>query len=171
MFSGIICLLFNYACISAVSTVSAISTISADAACKKKAYGFIQERSKKIYYNQNVYYRCMAAEGLYCETKTYNGWCEMWGTPLHLAVSNNNKSDVELLLSKGANVNVKNDVGWTPLHSAAAQGHKDMAELLLSKGANVNAKTDKGHTPLHFAMEKNHKDVAKLLLQHGGKSK
>jgi hypothetical protein len=38
-----------------------------------------------------VYYDCMAAEGLYCETKTYDGWCEMWGTPLHLAASNDSK--------------------------------------------------------------------------------
>jgi hypothetical protein len=163
MFSGIICLLTNYGCITAITAISPISAISADAACKKKAYGF-------IYYNQNVYYDCMAAEGLYCETKTYDGWCEMWGTPLHLAASNDSKSEVELLLSKGTNVNVKNDVGWTPLHSAVAQGHKGMVELLLSKGAEVNAKTDNGHTPLHFAKEKDHKDVVRLLLQHGGKS-
>jgi hypothetical protein len=162
MFSGIICLLTNYGCITAISPISAIS---ADAACKKKAYGFIQERSK-IYYNQNVYYDCMAAEGLYCETKTYDGWCEMWGTPLHLAASNDSKSEVELLLSKGANVNVKNDIGWTPLHSAVAQGHKGMAELLLTKGAKVNAKSSNGITPLYWAVYKGKKDIVELLLSN-----
>jgi ankyrin repeat protein len=46
---------------------------------------------------------------------------------------------VELLLSKGADVNVQGG-GWygNALQAASAHGHEKMIELLLGKGADVN---------------------------------
>jgi len=41
---------------------------------------------------------------------------------------------VELLLEKGANVNVKNKYGYTALMYASMYGHTETAELLLEKG-------------------------------------
>jgi len=52
-----------------------------------------------------------------------------------------NNRYVSELISKGADVNAKDEDGMTPLHWAASQGHKDIAELLIAKGADVNAKT------------------------------
>ena len=48
---------------------------------------------------------------------------------------------VELLISKGADIDAKDKGGNAPLHSAAATGRREVAELLIAKGADVNAKT------------------------------
>ena len=44
----------------------------------------------------------------------------------------------ELLIAKGANVNVKNEDGRTPLHRAVEYGQIALAELLLAHGADVS---------------------------------
>ncbi len=59
-------------------------------------------------------------------------------TPLHLAASEGHVEVGSLLLSKGANVDEKDNAGLTPL--AASQGHVEMGSLLLSKGARVDEK-------------------------------
>ena len=74
-------------------------------------------------------------------------------TPLHIAARFSYYEVAKLLISKGADVNVRNDFGWTPLHQAAysfTKGGRKMStiELLFLKGANVNAETDSGATPL-----------------------
>lgn len=88
-------------------------------------------------------------------------------TPLHLAAERGYNDIVELLLSKGANVNAKDNITMTPLHRAAIEGHYSTVELLLSKGANINAKTRSGYTPLHFAAKNVHKVVVEMLLTKG----
>ena len=50
------------------------------------------------------------------------------------------KEITELLLSKGADVNIKDIQGKTALIFAATYGNKEIVELLLSNGADVNAK-------------------------------
>ena len=95
-------------------------------------------------------------------------------TPLHMTPINGHKEIVELLISKGADVNVRDDLGGrTPLHQAASSGHKvaqQIAELLITKGADVNAKMEDGRTPLNFTESKEHKEIADLLRKHGGKT-
>ena len=41
----------------------------------------------------------------------------------------------ELLISKGADINAKDDYNWTALMYAASKGYKDICELLKSHGA------------------------------------
>jgi cytohesin len=93
-------------------------------------------------------------------------------TPLHLAAEEGHKEIVELLISKGADLNAKGGrFGRTPLHQAAT---KEIAELLIAKGADVNAKFEsgklKGQTPLDLANWSNRKQTADLLRKHGGKT-
>lgn len=57
----------------------------------------------------------------------------------------------KFLVSKGANVNIRDDEGFTPLHLAAITGHVEVARLLVSNGANVNARSDDDSTPLDCA--------------------
>ncbi len=61
-------------------------------------------------------------------------------------------AEVKLLLSKGADVNSTDDVGWSALHYAAHHGHTEVVKTLIQAGANLNVqpKID-GRTPLHFA--------------------
>lgn len=85
-------------------------------------------------------------------------------TPLHLAVANNHKDVVKLLLANKADVNAREFGGFTPLLSAVLAGHTDIAELLLASGADVKAGDDSGQTALHWAAGYGLKDMAALLL-------
>ena len=89
------------------------------------------------------------------------------GTPLTFAAIEGHKEIVELLIAKGADVEVADLLSATPLHRAASWGHKEIAELLITKGANVNAEDKWGNTPLHLAAYKGHKENVKLLIAKG----
>ena len=56
-------------------------------------------------------------------------------TPLHRAAYYGHKEIVVLLIAKGADVNVKNDVGYTPLDG----NHPDTADLLRKHGGKTGA--------------------------------
>ena len=73
---------------------------------------------------------------------------------------------VQLLLSKGFDVNSKTAYDETPLHFAAEWDHPLLVALLLERGASVDAKTDRGATPLLYAMCAG-TQVAKALLERG----
>ena len=86
------------------------------------------------------------AAGTDVNIKNDGGWA-----PLHIA---DNKEIAELLISNGADVNVKDKyAGTTPLMGAAQWGHKEIVELLISKGADVNAKFASGATSLDAVTE------------------
>jgi ankyrin repeat protein len=58
---------------------------------------------------------------------------------------------VKKLISKGADVDSKNNDGNTPLHLAAIYGTPEIVANLISKGADVDSKNNNGNTPLHLA--------------------
>ena len=76
---------------------------------------------------------------------------------------------VEMLLTKGADVNARDEGGWTALKRAAGQGHTEIVEMLLAKGADVNAKDEDGGTALIEAAQKGHTKIFSLLKQAGAK--
>ena len=73
----------------------------------------------------------------------------------------------ELLITKGADVNAKNDRHATPLHPAALYGHKEVVELLIAAGADVNAKEKYEKTPLHHASKAGYYEIVELLIAAG----
>jgi ankyrin repeat protein len=91
-----------------------------------------------------------------------------FGTPLIEAASWGNTEVVELLWSKGANVNATNSLGSTALIYAAHGGHRATVELLIAKGVDVNAKTTSSHvTALMDASLEGYPDTVDLLLSKG----
>ncbi len=100
-------------------------------------------------------------------------------TPLVKAINLANYQGVEvvevvkLIISKGANVNVRNPYsGDTPLHKAVRVYPQELSlslvKLLILQGADVNAKNDRGETPLS-----NNSTIGPLLAEflknHGAK--
>jgi ankyrin repeat protein len=71
-------------------------------------------------------------------------------TPLHWACFTGKKDIVELLLSKGADVNIKDNEGKIALHLAKT---KEIAEMLVKKDSSVNAIDVNGKTPLFIACQ------------------
>ena len=119
-------------------------------------------------------------------------------TSLHHAANHGLNEIAKLLIKKGANVNLKADVGYTPLmlatntviaellikkganvnathqygtglHIAAGVGNRSVVEWFIANGADVNAKSDFG-TPLDFAIVREYTETADLLRKHGGKT-
>lgn len=74
---------------------------------------------------------------------------------------------VQLLLDRGADVNVKDKKGITVLMWAALHCRTDIVKSLLAKGSNVNAKDKKGRTALMAAAHFGDTEIVKLLLDHG----
>ena len=75
------------------------------------------------------------------------------GQSIHQDVIEGNVALVRRELSKGVDVNQKNDEGRTPLHLAAGIANKKIADLLIEKGANINSRDKRGLTPLDYAVE------------------
>ncbi len=53
---------------------------------------------------------------------------------------------MKLLLTKGANIHIKDSNDKTPLHHAAQKGLRTIVKLLIDKGADVHAKDHIGFT-------------------------
>lgn len=86
---------------------------------------------------------------------------------IYHAAANGEIEQVKLLISQGADVNVKDSAGQTPLHYAARKGHKEIVELLLANGADVNARDRMSKTPVEDAMGGNHREIVQLLISKG----
>lgn len=86
---------------------------------------------------------------------------------LHNAAYRNRLETAALLISKGADINQGNDIGYTPLMAAAREGFVDMVKLLIDHGANVNAATTNlGDTALTLAITYSPpNEIVDLLIQ------
>ncbi len=89
--------------------------------------------------------------------------------PLFLAASKGHAAIAVLLIEKGADVSMEDQLlGWRPLHVAANAGHLDVVEILIEHGADVNAAAGlTGKTPLHIAAERGRLPIVELLIAKG----
>ncbi|VDM14393.1 unnamed protein product [Wuchereria bancrofti] len=89
-------------------------------------------------------------------------------TALTLAATGGHDSLVELLITRGANIEHKDKKGFTPIILAATGGHVNVVEILLNHGANIEAQSDRTKdTALSLACSGGRKEVVELLLKRG----
>lgn len=88
-------------------------------------------------------------------------------TPLMAAAKSGDSDQVDALLSRGMDVNQRNDNGGTSIMYAALGGDPETVSLLLRRDAQVDAAAGNGWTALMIAAVKGHVEVAEKLLQHG----
>ncbi|XP_057374204.1 nuclear factor NF-kappa-B p105 subunit-like [Daphnia carinata] len=90
-------------------------------------------------------------------------------TPLHIAINALNIKGVELLLSKGADVNChETKRGRSALHLAVKKRSEEMVALLLSYASvNVNMQSYDGMTALHLAVIDELDNICALLVNSG----
>jgi len=72
-------------------------------------------------------------------------------TALHIACSRGHKQAIELLVSRGADVNIQDNRGVTPLYSLVTNRYDILALWLIRKGANMNLKDRNGFTAFDMA--------------------
>jgi ankyrin repeat protein len=89
-------------------------------------------------------------------------------TPLDMAAfSVHYKAMVQLLVSKGADVNAQASSGATPLFWAVMREQKDELQFLIDHGANVNAADAYGDTILGMVLHLQYTTMIQTLLDHG----
>ena len=83
-------------------------------------------------------------------TGTYN-----YGkTPIFYAITRDRDEVVELLLRRGAAVDLQNQIGWTALMGASFEGNLAVARRLLQANANVHLQNHNDNTALTIARQR-----------------
>jgi hypothetical protein len=92
---------------------------------------------------------------------------------LHIAAELGDAELSALLITHGANVNVRSRSGArTPLHYAAYSGSRPLVRLLLERGARtlLNCGAQNGDTPLDVAFKQRHENLIWVLIAFGAKT-
>jgi len=109
------------------------------------------------------------------QTRLTNSWTHInaqdhpnGDTAIALAAKWGHPEVIGLLLEKGADATIANNVGQTPLHLAADMGQLEACRVLIEKGGvDPNVQDLSGFTSLHAAAGKAHTATCVLLLEHG----
>ncbi|XP_046585167.1 ankyrin repeat domain-containing protein 50-like [Haliotis rubra] len=84
------------------------------------------------------------------------------------AAKKGNKKVVDLLVSKGCNLSVVDNLGGNILHAACLGDNEDIVKDLLSRGiADIDSRDNQGRTPAMYAAAKGYKKVVDLLVSKG----
>lgn len=86
-------------------------------------------------------------------------------SPLILASLKGSLSCVKLLISKGADINMKNWQGHSAFQYACSKGHKDIVEYLLKNGADPNIRDNRNDTALHRLASQGRIELLKMILE------
>ncbi|MCL4361713.1 ankyrin repeat domain-containing protein [Candidatus Dependentiae bacterium] len=101
--------------------------------------------------NMNEVMTCLES----CDIEARNSFGE---TPLCTACRCGKIEIMEMLISKGAQINSQDNYGMSPLHLALGhyceriENSQNVIMKFLDYAPNVNAKDKRGETPLHFAI-------------------
>ena len=89
------------------------------------------------------------------------------GTPLFVASRRGHLNVVQLLVERGASLDMQSVYGETPLHVASENGHLSVVQLLVECGASLDTQNKGGKSPLHVASQNGHLSVVQLLVERG----
>lgn len=98
----------------------------------------------------------------WANASSWGGW-----TPLHRAAQFGHGDIVDLLISKGSDLEAKTNLGVTPLYAAIIGQQLGIVQQLLDVGADIFAVRSDGETMLHIAAALGQKDIAELLISKG----
>ena len=88
-------------------------------------------------------------------------------TPIHEAVSRGRPDILQVLLSKGGNVNALSNGNYSPIHIAASKGDVECIDVLLEFNTNFSLPDEHGRTPLATAKVNKRWKAARKLKTHG----
>ena len=88
-------------------------------------------------------------------------------TPLMNAAMNGNVQAVELLIKRGADPSLKNNLGWNSLHFAALRGDTDIISLIHTRMPDIESLNGEGATPLLVAAYNGKLHAVKWFLERG----
>ena len=84
---------------------------------------------------------------------------------LFIAIRNNDKKMLKLLLANGANPNVRNATEATPLIDAV-NGREELLDILIRAGADMSLRDVMGHTAIEWARVLDEKNAFNILKKH-----
>ena len=92
-------------------------------------------------------------------------------TALLVAAGNGQERVVDLLIQRGAEVDLQSSAGHTALMFAARSGQERVVDLLIQRGAEVDLQNSRKETALGFAAHTGHPAVVLRLLRAGADTK
>jgi|GEM_PF-5963762 len=87
--------------------------------------------------------------------------------PLHIVAGNGSIALMEIMIRRGAQVNIANNNRQSPLHWAAWNNRGSVVQMLIDKGAEIGATDLAGNTPLILAAQNGGTDAVTILLGKG----
>jgi ankyrin repeat protein len=97
----------------------------------------------------------------------FDGFQSLRHTYLSSCATNGDLGGMELLIVKGAQIDLDHKTIVVPLMTAAFEGHTEIASLLLGSGASVNETGSDGSTALHCAAISGTPTIVRLLCERG----
>ncbi|EAY17683.1 ankyrin repeat protein, putative [Trichomonas vaginalis G3] len=99
---------------------------------------------------------------LYLEKRNSKG-----ESALMISISSSKIETIKNLISKGADINTKDNFGFSCLHQAIINRRIDCIEYFLENGKiDINIQANDKWTPLHYAAQFGFADITKILLSH-----
>jgi ankyrin repeat protein len=89
------------------------------------------------------------------------------GDALLEAVEHENEDQVELLLSKKVNINIRNCYGCSPLILACEKGNERMVRMLVEKGADVNQNDREPSCTYQYPYTQGQREITDLINENG----
>lgn len=96
-----------------------------------------------------------------------DGGVNVWTLPISIAIQTQDHDTFNLLIKRGAKVDVCDYLGKSPIFRACEVDREDFVEVLLSQGASPIPHDLSGPSPLHIAIKHKNTHVVNLLLKHG----